>query len=554
VTTRFGIEKALGLTDSFGTHECKMYRERIFKAHEFIAMPLAKNYVKTAKSKSYVEANLELGSFHQRLKIGERFEELYLDSSDDDIKQFADRKSLMIDGLFHRHAKRVGFRKATKIIIKKVQSFGLKFPLDNPSKANDEDYARGIARCSDPAWWRRQIHKLQSYILEHILIQIGSVNRNSGIYASNITVNRKRKQWKRNAEILASLEAENDLGQVFNLLDLAKRSVSNPTIRRNELMTRLAGFEGYAKDIGDCGLFITLTAPSKYHKQLSQPCIPNPKYEGASPKDTQEYFNNNWKLMRASLNHKNIQPYGFRVVEPHHDGTPHWHLLLFMKPSEISIVTEVIRKYALAESPAETGAQLRRVTVEKIDPKKGSAVGYIAKYISKNIDGEHVGADHYGFDAVESATRIRAWASNWSIRQFQSIGGPSVTAWRLVRGFASSAAAEETLQRIGSEHLKELVDAADKGNWQAFIKSSGGATIPRKDQPLRALHVKKESPNKYGEKIKKIIGFCFKGIEKIVTKIRVWTVRPVNVVKEINCFGLGFALGGANAPPLEFCQ
>ncbi len=551
---RFGIEKALELTDQFGTHECKLYRARIFKAHEFLAKNLAKYYASTAIAKGYVEANLELGRFHQRLILGEKFEGLYIDSPDEDIKQYADRKALGIDGLFHRHAKRVGIQRATKIIIKKVESYGLTFPLTNPEKATAEDYAGAIARCSDPTWWRRQIRKQQDLIIEHVIIQIGGVNRYAGIYASNITVNRKQKQWQRNTAILAALEAENDLGQVFNLLDLAKRGVSNPVNRRHELMTRLAGCEGYAKENGDRGVFITLTAPSKYHKQLSQPCIPNPKYEGASPRDTQEYFNNAWALIRANLNHRGIQPYGFRVVEPHHDGTPHWHLLLFMKPSELAIVIEVIRKYSLAESPDEAGAQLRRVKVEEIDPKKGSAVGYIAKYIAKNIDGEHVGADHYGFDAVESATRIRAWASNWSIRQFQPIGGPSVTAWRLVRGFATTEAAEQTLERIGSEHLKGLVEAADKGDWHAFIKLSGGATAPRKEQPLRASHVKKETPNKYGEAIKKIIGFCFKGIEQIVTKIRVWTLRPADTAREVIKFQKAFVLGGANAPPLEFCQ
>ncbi|WP_101756742.1 hypothetical protein [Oceanicoccus sp. KOV_DT_Chl] len=44
---------------------------------------------------------------------------------------------------------------------------------------------------------------------------------------------------------------------------------------------------------------------------------------------------------------------------------------------------------------------------------------------------------HYGFDAIDSAIRIRAWAPNWGIRQFQQIGGPSVTAYREARHFAN---------------------------------------------------------------------------------------------------------------------
>ena len=162
------------------------------------------------------------------------------------------------------------------------------------------------------------------------------------------------------------------------------------------LRARLSGFEAIAKEKSDVGVFYTITAPSKYHSTLAKPCIPNPKYQGASPRDTHEYLNNVWKLIRAKLSNLKIKVYGVRVAEPHRDGTPHWHILLFMKPTEVKKVIDTIYKYALAEDGDEAGAKQSRVKVEYIDPKKGSAVGYIAKYISKNIDGAHVGADHYG--------------------------------------------------------------------------------------------------------------------------------------------------------------
>ncbi|MBY6221538.1 replication endonuclease [Marinobacter nauticus] len=62
-----------------------------------------------------------------------------------------------------------------------------------------------------------------------------------------------------------------------------------------------------------------------------------------------------------------------------------------------------------------------------------SATGYVAKYISESIDGYEVGEDSYGNDAVESAARIRAWASIWGIRQFQFMGSPNVTVYRELR-------------------------------------------------------------------------------------------------------------------------
>ncbi|WP_427192594.1 replication endonuclease [Serratia marcescens] len=42
-------------------------------------------------------------------------------------------------------------------------------------------------------------------------------------------------------------------------------SVANPTIRRHELMVRTRGYEEVADRLGYESLFLTLTAPSKYH-------------------------------------------------------------------------------------------------------------------------------------------------------------------------------------------------------------------------------------------------------------------------------------------------
>lgn len=42
-------------------------------------------------------------------------------------------------------------------------------------------------------------------------------------------------------------------------------SISNPEIRRMELMAQIAGIERVAMQRGDIGMFVTITTPSKYH-------------------------------------------------------------------------------------------------------------------------------------------------------------------------------------------------------------------------------------------------------------------------------------------------
>lgn len=95
------------------------------------------------------------------------------------------------------------------------------------------------------------------------------------------------------------------------------------------------------------------------------------------------------------------------------------------------------------------------------------------------------------------------------------------------------------MERIGSKQLKAIIDACDKGDFKTFVELSGGACDPFKSQPLRALHVAKETPNKYGEAIKKLIGLCFQGIETIKTHVREWIVRPVDLSSKENEFGMG---------------
>ena len=75
-------------------------------------------------------------------------------------------------------------------------------------------------------------------------------------------------------------------------------------------------------------------------------------------------------------------------LEPHHDGTPHWHLLLFVEPENKTKLLDIMKRYCFEEDADEKGAVDHRFEVVKINPNKGSATGYIAKYISKNIDGK----------------------------------------------------------------------------------------------------------------------------------------------------------------------
>ena len=382
--------------------------------------------------------------------------------------------------------------------------------------AEDVEDGPAIARMVDPLWWRRKLRQSQARQLEGHAIGLGYVHRHGEIYASNATVARRQQQRARNQAGLEATEAINrQTGEVYTLAELAEKSVANPRIRRGELMTRIAGFEAVAKSLGQAAEFITLTTPSKYHpKRIGEggKVEDNPKYEGATPRDAQGYLTRLWANLRAALWRRGIRPYGFRIAEPHHDGTPHWHLLLFLSPamsigrSAVGRMRAMFRRYALREDGGEPGAKKKRVEFVAIDWGRGSAAGYVAKYVSKNIDdggGYEVQGDIEGLDAIMPTHRVEAWASTWGIRQFQQIGGPPVGVWRELRR------TEETPEL--SEKIEAARSAADVGNWRRFVEVMGGPTVKRRELPLRVAYTRKgerydyaaaiEYPalNRYGE-------------------------------------------------------
>ena len=373
-----------------------------------------------------------------------------------------------------------------------------------------------LNRMCDENWWRKIFRKITAQEVEKYSISLGLVHRQKRIYISDESMQRISQQKRRHRKSLEKITLTNEVGDEYSLQELADLSVANPKNRRNELMVRIRGTEEISKALGDTGMFYTITCPSKMHPRLAISGEKNPKFDGTSPQQAQKYITNLWAQIRAQLARNKTPIYGFRVVEPHHDATPHWHLLLFVKQVHADSITEVMRKYVLREDPNEKGASEHRFTAIKVDPKKGSATGYIAKYISKSIDGYGVDDDLYGNDAKDSSKRIVGWASLWKVRQFQQIGGPPVTLYR-------------ELRRIKGDSLTGLMFdiwyAADKkNNWHSFIKLMGGPTASRKDHPIKIARVWSDKPNKYLEpKGYEIIGVQ-QGSVTILTRLHKWSI------------------------------
>ncbi|MGE9795620.1 replication endonuclease, partial [Escherichia coli] len=302
-----------------------------------------------------------------------------------------------------------------------------------------------------------------------------------------------------------------ETGERIDLISKVMGSISNPEIRRMELMNTIAGIERYAAAEGDVGMFITLTAPSKYHptrqvrKGESKTVQLNHGWndEAFNPKDAQRYLCRIWSLMRTAFKDNDLQVYGLRVVEPHHDGTPHWHMMLFCNPRQRNQIIEIMRRYALKEDGDERGAARNRFQAKHLN--RGGAAGYIAKYISKNIDGYALDGqldNDTGRPLKDTAAAVTAWASTWRIPQFKTVGLPTMGAYRELRKLPRGVSiADEFDERVEAARA-----AADSGDFALYISAQGGANVPRDCQTVRVARSPSDDVNEYEEEVERVVG------------------------------------------------
>jgi hypothetical protein len=464
--------------------------------------------------------------------------------------------------------------------------------IDAPNGEHEDGIARRVG-CS--LWWRRNLRRVNARKSEALSITLGQVHRRSALYASHDAVNRRKDQRRRNRALLDALKAINELGQEFTLSELADKGMANPEIRRAELMVRIAGFEYIAVGLEMAGEFVTITAPSRFHPRRAKSGQRNPKYDGLStPRDTAGYLGKVWSRITAALARAEIRIFGFRVAEPHHDGTPHFHGLFFMEKAHVRPFRRIVARYAVREdrdelglsylvtkqaaldaarrfraegahgSLAELAAKINdeatfwsnpprgvwkgieaRVCFKAIDWSRGTAAGYIAKYIAKNVDGKRTDGSSLGkdfealghapgdgddgttraqdlaTDATVTARRVDAWASTWGIRQFQQVGGPPVGVWRELRRWDYQHA---------EDVLMQAAVAADTGNWARFVEVMGGYEKKRSEMPLTLAKDSEAGINRYGETgQRRLVGVVEADSGQLaVTRMHEWRITRVS--------------------------
>ncbi|EPE4770272.1 replication endonuclease, partial [Escherichia coli] len=316
---------------------------------------------------------------------------------------------------------------------------------------------------------------------------------------------------------------------------------------------------------GDKAVFLTVTCPSKYHA-TTENGHPNPKWNGATMRDSSDYLVNTFfAAVRKKLNRDGLRWYGIRTVEPHHDGTVHWHMMVFAHPEEIDSIVAITRDIAIQEDRHELGNDITpRFKAEYVDGSKGTPTSYIATYIGKNLDSRAVDGidpktgkprvDHEtGKSMAESVERAIGWARLHRVRQFQFFGIPSRQVWRELRRLASQMARNpEGPQRLKDDAMDAVLAAADAGCFASYIEKQGGVLVPRKDYLIRTAYDLADELNDYGEQSVQIYGIWSPLIgesSRVCTHPDNWKLVRRKPEAEDSARENGFDLQGGPAAP-----
>lgn len=398
-------------------------------------------------------------------------------------------------------------------------------------------------------WWCRKLLGVRKRYLETLEIVAGNVGAKSP-YASKRAVSEwVRDQFATKAWAEAG-ELVNQSGQVISLEQALAAGMGDPENMRCELMKRISGLEDYAEEMQMQGLFFTLTAPSKYHQNAKN-------WNGSTPKQTQAQLVKTWGRARAAIKRLDIRYFGVRVAEPHKDGCPHWHMLVWCEPSQAKLLSRIVKKYFCEEDKAElierfkNRAALRkqyrkqrqlygyfkmlgkkvkapakqywpsapRFTVELLETtprdenghRKGGAAAYIAKYIAKNINAkgvENLICEETGKVVADIISHVQTWKNNWNIRQFQFQGCDPITVYRELR---------RVRQSIDAKQIEQVRQGAESERFIDFIRAM-------KNVDCGLAYEVEPMANQYGEAAKRVKGVTV-GNVTAWTRIEKWQLR-----------------------------
>lgn len=268
-------------------------------------------------------------------------------------------------------------------------------------------------RREDPTWWRRRLRREAGWARAGLAAAMRTIGGRTGRdYSDDLQVAHWRARQSAQAKWLAAHEMEADDGRKMPLSKLAESTRKSQTARAYAMTLGLQQLMNERKWIP---VFITATLPPDYHPAPSRGKC---NWTGQHLRQAVEDLQARWAHLRARIHRQGIRPKGIWTREPHKDGTPHLHALLWL-PNEQAIATlqSALRSYF----PGPHATRIKR-----LDDGTAQPASYVYKYLCKSLHGmdNHTSAtdgDEDG-DHLAQYDRVRAWASDLGTRRWGFVG------------------------------------------------------------------------------------------------------------------------------------
>ena len=191
----------------------------------------------------------------------------------------------------------------------------------------------------------------------------------------------KLKIQKQRDFLKYSYITNNMTGQSFSLEDCMVSANHNSHRYYGEIQNRVKTLEREATNENLVPTFLTLTLPSEFHrmKQKSkndETLVRNPKFNGTTPKESVKILTKMFTRLRHDRSLKDLpknKRMYYRVNEPHKDGTPHTHILLFIPREQVDRVKKAFKRLYNSQG-------------NKFVDEINKATGYLMKYINKTLN------------------------------------------------------------------------------------------------------------------------------------------------------------------------
>jgi hypothetical protein len=154
----------------------------------------------------------------------------------------------------------------------------------------------------------------------------------------------------------------------------------NPNRYYAQIQNRVHTLISEAEEKNLVPLFLTITLPSEFHEMKiksikDRTLVYNHKYNKTEPKEAVKVLTKMFARLRHDRSLKELsksQRIYFRVNEPHKDGTPHTHILLYIPKDRVTKVIEAFNRLYPHKS-------------NKIENELKNAGAYVMKYINKTL-------------------------------------------------------------------------------------------------------------------------------------------------------------------------